>query len=46
MTFIVSHNGTVYQKDLGPHTARLAERMASFNPDSSWKKADVTAPVQ
>ena len=21
MTFIVSHNGTVYQKDLGPHTA-------------------------
>ena len=46
MTFIVSHNGTVYQKDLGPHTARLAERMRSFNPDSSWKKVDVTAPVQ
>jgi hypothetical protein len=46
MTFIVSHNGTVYQKDLGPHTARLAERMASFNPDSSWKKVDMPAPVQ
>jgi hypothetical protein len=46
MTFIVSHNGTVYQKDLGPHTARLAERMTSFNPDGSWTKVDVPAPVQ
>ena len=46
VTFIVSHNGTVYQKDLGPHTARLAERMTSFNPNSSWKKVDVTAQVQ
>ena len=46
MTFIVSHNGTVFQKDLGPHTARLAERMASFNPDGSWTKVGVTAQVQ
>ena len=46
MTFIVSHNGTVYQKDLGPHTASLAERMTSFNPDGSWNKVDVPAPVQ
>lgn len=42
MTFIVDHNGSVYQKDLGKHTASLAERMTSFNPDSSWKKVDVT----
>ena len=46
MTFIVNHNGQVYQKDLGPHTARLAERMTSFNPDSTWKKVDPPAPVQ
>ncbi len=46
MTFIVSHNGQIYQKDLGPHTARLAERMTSFNPDGSWKKVDVPAPAQ
>ena len=46
MTFIVSHNGQIYQKDLGPHTARLAERMTSFNPDGSWKKVDVPAPTQ
>jgi hypothetical protein len=37
MTFIVSHEGKVFQKDLGPRTAELAERMTSFNPDSSWK---------
>ena len=38
MTFIVNHNGQVYQKDLGPHTARLAERMSSYNPDPTWQK--------
>ena len=46
MTFIVNHNGQVYQKDLGPHTARLAEQMTSFNPDSTWKKVDPPVPVQ
>ena len=46
MTFIVNHNGQVYQKNLGPHTARLAERMTSFNPDKTWKKVDVSAAMQ
>jgi hypothetical protein len=46
MTFIVNHNGQVYQKDLGPHTARLAQRMTSFNPDNTWKKVDAPAPSQ
>ena len=46
MTFIVNHNGQVYQKDLGPHTARLAERMMSYNPDASWKKVDTSAASQ
>jgi hypothetical protein len=46
MTFIVNHNGQVYQKDLGPHTARLAERMMSFNPDNTWKKVEAPAIVQ
>jgi hypothetical protein len=39
MTFIVNHDGTVFQKDLGPDTAKLAEAMTSFNPDKTWKKA-------
>jgi hypothetical protein len=38
MTFIVNHDGTVFQKDLGPRTARLASRMTRFNPDRSWQK--------
>ena len=33
MTFIVSHSGQVFQKDLGPNTPQLAERMQSYNPD-------------
>lgn len=43
MTFLVNHAGVVFEKDLGPRTARLAERMTSFNPDQTWKKVDVIA---
>ena len=46
MTFIVSHAGDVFQKDLGPNTPRLAERMTSFNPDSTWQKVADTEPVR
>jgi len=46
MTFIVNYNGTVFQKDLGERTAKLAERMTSFNPDQTWKKVDVTSPAK
>ena len=40
MTFIVSHNGQIYQKDLGKATATLGAAMTEYNPDSSWKKLD------
>jgi hypothetical protein len=40
MTFIVSHDGVVYQKDLGPNTAALASGMTRFDPDSTWQKVD------
>jgi hypothetical protein len=36
-TFIVSHDGVVYQKDLGPATLNEFEKMEFFNPDPSWK---------
>jgi hypothetical protein len=36
MTFIVSHQGNVYQKDLGPDTKRIAGQMTEYNPDESW----------
>ncbi|MDH2384985.1 DUF2950 domain-containing protein [Bradyrhizobium sp. CER78] len=44
MTFLVNHAGTVYQKDLGPRTEFLANRIIVFDPDQTWKKVDVTAP--
>jgi Protein of unknown function (DUF2950) len=37
MTFMVNHDGVVYQKDLGPNTAAVARAMTQFNPDSTWK---------
>jgi Protein of unknown function (DUF2950) len=36
MTFIVNHDGVVYQKDLGPKTASVAQSMTKFNPDKTW----------
>lgn len=42
MTFIVNHNGTVYQKDLGQRTGQVASGMTAYNPDDTWKKVDVS----
>jgi hypothetical protein len=46
MTFIVNHSGVVYQKDLGPATAKIVERITAYNPDKSWQKVADTAPVK
>jgi len=40
MTFIVNYAGAVFQKDLGPNTAKIAEAMTSFNPDKTWTKVN------
>ncbi len=36
MTFLVNHDGVVYQKDLGPTSAAIAGAMKRFDPDASW----------
>jgi hypothetical protein len=36
MTFLVNQNGVIYQKDLGDHTAAIAEQMTSYDPDKTW----------
>jgi hypothetical protein len=46
MSFIVNQAGTIYQKDLGPRSALLGERMTSFNPDGTWQKVSDTEPLQ
>jgi len=38
MTFIVNHEGKVYQKDLGKNTAAIAQSMKEYNPDSTWSE--------
>jgi hypothetical protein len=35
-TFIVSYDGVVYQKDLGPNTSKIASTMELYNPDKTW----------
>ena len=37
-TFIVSHDGVVYEKDLGPKTMAEFQAMQRFNPDKTWKR--------
>ena len=38
MTFIVNHDGVVYEKDLGSNTPQTVASMSKFNPDKSWKE--------
>ena len=38
MTFLVNHNGTVWEKDLGDRTAQIAEGMTAYNPDQTWRQ--------
>ena len=35
-TFMVSHDGVVYEKDLGPNTLEVAKGIERFNPDKTW----------
>ena len=40
MTFIVDESGTIYEKDLGPDTTKLAQTMTAYDPDSTWHKVE------
>jgi len=40
MTFIVNQQGKVYQKNLGPKTAKIAACMTAYDPDDSWTQAE------
>ena len=39
MTFLVNHDGVVYQKDLGKNTEKAAKAIKKFDPDKTWVKA-------
>jgi hypothetical protein len=38
MTFIVSHNGKVYEKNLGPQTEAIASKMTTYDPGAGWRE--------
>jgi hypothetical protein len=40
MTFIVSHDGIVYQKDLGEKTLEEFRAMTRYNPDATWTEVE------
>ena len=40
MTFIVNHEGVVFEQDLGPETDATARRMTQYNPDGSWARVE------
>jgi hypothetical protein len=39
LTFVVNHDGVVFEKDLGPDTAEIVANMDVFDPDASWQKS-------
>jgi hypothetical protein len=41
MTFLVDRDGVLFQKDLGPATAKIAGAMAQFDPDLTWARVDL-----
>jgi hypothetical protein len=38
MTFIVNHNGKIYEKDLGKSAADLGAKMTMFDPGAGWEE--------
>jgi len=38
LTFIVNHEGVIYQKDLGPNTVAIGNEMTAFDPDETWTR--------
>ncbi len=46
MSFMVSQEGTIYEKNLGKNTRRLAEKLKIFDPDKTWKGVSETLAQQ
>lgn len=43
MTFLVNHDGNIFEKDLGPQTVEVAESITEFNPDGTWQRVEEDA---
>ena len=38
MTFIVSHNGKIFEKDLGKNSTEIGAKLTAFDPGAGWKE--------
>jgi hypothetical protein len=45
-TFMVSYDGIVYEKDLGPSSLNVVENMKRYNPDKTWHRTDDQWPQE
>jgi hypothetical protein len=45
MTFIVNQDGVVYERDLGPETAKAVEAIKRFDPDPTWHPDKADSPA-
>jgi len=45
MTFMIGHDGQVFERDLGPKTEDIVRAMAKYDPDSAWKEVPDTPPL-
>jgi len=44
ISFMISHDGQVFEKDLGPNSEKLARAMKQFDPDTSWTETKAETP--
>jgi len=45
-TFIISNQGIVYQKDLGPDSLKIAKSIELYDPDKTWQRTDDEWPTE
>lgn len=45
LTFVVSHQGKVFGKDLGPKTHEIAEALTEYDPDKTWRMEDLASVI-
>ena len=46
MTFLVNHEGTIYEKDLGWRNPDIALEMTSFDPGDTWRRVKHAVQIQ
>ena len=46
MTFLVNHQGTIYEKDFGWRTTDIGMEMTSFDPDDTWRRVKRAVQIE